>query len=565
MKVLEVAPRLKYENAVLKDILEMNDLDFAYEDGSHFIFADLQTPRLLTNLVNVNFKGQKAYVFNTFINEKVEKVFKIGELNFCAKDLYDIYQVDEVQVKIGSFYDDKQFIDEDDYFQVLKEEEEIVSGDKIDNLFKLTRQTRVERKHKIYIKKEDPEYFHLLKMGNLDIPILDAANNFMVFFEHPIQLEPIEEKGIVKFVSCKNTRFTQYRVDVVRNLNKVHVDDQLQKMDNFYGASILFAIKNDDEKEKESGLDVVLLGYNTLKINPIMCSSVNSKNLYKYIGDMVLFGTYFYQNFRLTDYGITLKNENIDKNKIIKFLQDLQVSDAGDYDEIIPKYEFKMDKQYINFQIRDNGVINLVNIPVKINSDEEFVFLTNCFGATFIIGENGDLIPQGINKKNSMERIIGLIDSHKIQNFVLKQDFDFVNVFQKRIPNFNDICFYPIDSKIHIRDLSTYIKIAIPFVRLKQNVYVKLSSQKWLDKMIQFFQLFYVDGIIGDMSPMISKFVRDFRPPNFKPFKTNYNICGKAVPCIKLTQGNKGKCKILLLGSVDNILDVDVIDLMGVM
>jgi len=53
------------------------------------------------------------------------------------------------------------------------------------------------------------------------------------FFEHPIQLEPIEEKGIVKFVPCKNTRFTQYRVDVVKNLNKVKIDDQLQKMDNF--------------------------------------------------------------------------------------------------------------------------------------------------------------------------------------------------------------------------------------------------------------------------------------------------------------------------------------------
>jgi len=280
---------------------------------------------------------------------------------------------------------------------------------------------------------------------------------------------------------------------------------------------------------------------------------------------MILFGTYFYQNFRLTDYGITLKNDNIDKNKIIKFFQDLQVSDAGDYDEIIPKYEFKMDKQYINFQIRDNGVINLVNIPVKINSNEEFVFLTNCFGVTNIIGENGDLIPQGTNKKNSMERIIGMIDSYKIQNFVLQQDFDFVNVFQKRIPNIHDICFYPIDSKIHIRDLSTYIKIAIPFVRLKQNVYVKLSSQKWLEKLIKFFQLFYNDGIIGDMSPIISKFVRDFRPPNFKPYKTTYNICGKAVQCIKLTQGVKGKCKILLLGSADNILDVDEIDLMGVM
>jgi len=164
-----------------------------------------------------------------------------------------------------------------------------------------------------------------------------------------------------------------------------------------------------------------------------------------------------------------------------------------------------------------------------------------------------------------MERIIGLIDSYKVQNYVLNQDFDFVNVFQRRIPNIHDICFYPIDSKIHIRDLSTYIKIAIPFVKLKQNVYVKLSSQKWLNKLIQFFQNFYNDGLIGDMSPMISKFVRDFRPPNFKPFKTIYNICGKAVPCIKLTQGVKGKCKILLLGSVDNILDVDEIDLMGIM
>jgi len=77
----------------------------------------------------------------------------------------------------------------------------------------------------------------------------------------------------------------------------------------------------------------------------------------------------------------------------------LQVSDAGDYDEILPKYEFKMDKQYINFQIRDNGNINLVNIPIKINSNEEFVFLTDCFGVTSIISENGDLTLIGVNKK----------------------------------------------------------------------------------------------------------------------------------------------------------------------
>jgi len=180
MKVLDVAQRLKYENNMLREILKMNDLDFAYEDGNHFIFADLQTKRLLTNLVNINFKGQKAYIFDTIIDDKLEKVLKIGDLNFCSKDLYDIYQFDDVQVKGGSFYDDRFF--EDDEFVVFSDEEEVVSGPKIDNLFELTKQTRVERKHKIYIKKEDPEYFTLLKMGDLNIPILDAARNYMVCF-----------------------------------------------------------------------------------------------------------------------------------------------------------------------------------------------------------------------------------------------------------------------------------------------------------------------------------------------------------------------------------------------
>jgi len=265
----------------------------------------------------------------------------------------------------------------------------------------------------------------------------------------------------------------------------------------------------------------------------------------------------------LTDYGTLLKNDDINRSKVEKFFQDIQINDTQDYDYTIPKFDFKMDKQFVNFQVQCDGKLFLVNLPVKINSEEDFVFLTDCSGISSIISDNGDLIKNNIEKKNSMERVIGLIDSYRIQNFILKNDFDFVNVFQKRIPNINDICFYPIDSKIQIRDLSTYIKIAVPYVKIKPGIYVKISSKKWMDRLITFFQLFYTDGIIGDIPEMIRQFVCDFRPPNFKPFKTYYNVCGKAVPCIKLTSGVKGKCKILLMGSVDNILDVDVIDLVG--
>jgi len=160
------------------------------------------------------------------------------------------------------------------------------------------------------------------------------------------------------------------------------------------------------------------------------------------------------------------------------FFQDIQINDTQDYDYTIPKFDFKMDKQFVNFQVQCDGKLFLVNLPVKINSEEDFVFLTDCSGVSSIISDNGDLIKNNVEKKNSMERVIGLIDSYRIQNFILKNDFDFVNVFQKRIPNINDICFYPIDSKIQIRDLSTYIKIAVPYVKIKSGIYVKISSKK---------------------------------------------------------------------------------------
>jgi len=380
-KVIDVTQRLKYENNMLREILKMNDLDFAYEDGNHFIFADLQTQRLLTNLVNINFKGQKAYVFDTIIDDKLEKVLKIGDLNFCSKDLYDIYQFDDVQVTNGSFYDDRFF--EDNEFIVFSDEEEVVSSLKIDNLFELTKQTRVERKHKIYIKKEDPEYFTLLKMGDLNIPILDAARNYMVFFEHPIQHEMEIKDGVSKKIKSKHMRFTQYRREVVKNLDKIKIDEQIKKLENFYGASVLFAIKNENLDQIKRGFDVVLLGYNSMKVNPIMSCEVSSINLNRYIGDMILLGTVFFQNFRLTDYGVLLKNDDIDRYKVEKFFQDIQINDTQDYDYTLPKFDFKMDKQFVNFQVQFDGKLFLVNLPVKINSEEDFVFFDGLFWCFF--------------------------------------------------------------------------------------------------------------------------------------------------------------------------------------
>jgi len=161
----------------------------------------------------------------------------------------------------------------------------------------------------------------------------------------------------------------------------------------------LFAIKNENLDQIKKGFDVVLLGYNSMKINPIMSCEVSSINLNRYIGDMILLGTAFFQNFRLTDYGVLLKNDDIDRCKVEKFFQDIQINDTQDYDYTLPKFDFKLDKQFVNFQVQFDGKLFLVNLPVKINSEEDFVFLTDCSGVSSIISDNGDLIKGNIEKK----------------------------------------------------------------------------------------------------------------------------------------------------------------------
>jgi len=47
----------------------------------------------------------------------------------------------------------------------------------------------------------------------------------------------------------------------------------------------------------KKGFDVVLMGYNSMKINPIMSCEVSSINLNRYIGDMILLGTAFFSEF----------------------------------------------------------------------------------------------------------------------------------------------------------------------------------------------------------------------------------------------------------------------------
>jgi len=58
-------------------------------------------------------------------------------------------------------------------------------------------------------------------------------------------------------------------------LDKIKIDEQIKKLENFYGASVLFAIKNENLDQIKKGFDVVLLGYNSMKINPIMSCEVS--------------------------------------------------------------------------------------------------------------------------------------------------------------------------------------------------------------------------------------------------------------------------------------------------
>jgi len=168
-----------------------------------------------------------------------------------------------------------------------------------------------------------------------------------------------------------------------------------------------------------------------------------------------------------------------------------------------------------------------------------------------------------VKKKNNVKRdlllkIIGLVDLYKLREFQLGRDFSFLNCYEQNTEiRVTDICLYPYGSKVQVKNLSAFVMIPVPYVKIGMNKFVKVSNRKWMSKVVLYMNEFYKESKIDESIPSSMRlFFIGFRPPNFKPYRLFYIKDGLLIPCIKISESVGGRCNIFITGCHMGVLDV---------
>jgi len=200
----------------------------------------------------------------------------------------------------------------------------------------------------------------------------------------------------------------------------------------------------------------------------------------------------------------------------------------------------------------------LVNLPVIVKTDLNYFFLNDFDGTDYII-RNEELVVKKKNvKRDSLLKIIGLIDLYKIREFRLGHDFNFLNCYEQNTEiKVTDICIYPYGSKVQIKNLSAFVMIPVPYVKIGMNKFVKVSNRRWMSKVVLYMNDFYKESKVDESVPLpMRNFLVGFRHPNFIPYRLFYIKDGLLIPCIKISESVGGRCNIFVTGCHMGVVDV---------
>jgi len=533
----------------IRKVIEEMDLEFS-EDAIGTIYYDLQVARKLKNMRCRQIDGIDIYVFDTEDNK--ESIVKFTLLDFVCYDFYSVMVGDGCHFHFG---DEKMQIP---YERTDAEKEEfhiVVQNDglehdnheryqnaNIDKMLKEMNTKRVVRKHCLFITKEDPEYYELLKVGSTEIALIDRDNN-IVYFEYP------EQTG-------RYLLFSSNRKDVLHRIPINTVNEYKIEIDNLYGSDVIFVLKDEHE-------EYLVAAYNSTKVVPVLLYTFkgNLDYLKHRMVDMLRLGTVYYQNCEFITNTQAL-NVNCGYYAMKKFMETISFNDVGDYDPRKNVMPFRINNELRHFQYSTDNFI-LVNLPVIVKSEELYFFLNDFDGVDYQIRNDNLAVKKKDVKRDMLLKIIGLIDLYKLRELQLGKDFKFLNCYEQvGEVNVPDICFYPYNSKVQVKNLSAFVMIPVPHVKIGLNKYVKVSNRKWMSKVVLYMNSFYRDSLIDDTMPLSMRlFFIGFRPPNFKPYRLFYTKDGLLVPCIKISESIGGRSNIFVTGchmGVLNVLDQDL-------
>jgi len=539
----------------IKKVIEEMDLEFS-EDAIGTIYYDLEVDRKLKNMRCRTIEGNDVYVFDTEDNK--ESIIKFCLLDFVCYDFYSVMVGDGCHFHFGDEKMQQPYERTDaekQGFHIVVQHDGLendcydwYNNSNIDKMLKEMHVKRVVRKHCLFITKEDPEYYELLKIGQTDITLIDKDNN-VVFFERPYTEEEINRNPGLKNQS--NINFSSNRKDVLSGIILDTVNEYRSEIDNLYGSDIVFVLKDDHD-------DFLVAAYNSTKVVPALVYMFkgNMDYLKQRIIDMFRLGTIIYQNFEFVT-NAQIINIQCEYYVMKKFMDTINSNDVGDYNPRKTVYSFRVNSELRHFQ-HDYDSFFLVNLPVIVKSEEPYFFLNDFDGTDYVIRGEMLTVKKNNVKRELLLKIIGLIDLYKLREFQLNKDFRFLNCYEQyNEVNVTDICLYPYGSKVQVKNLSAFVMIPVPYVKIGVNKFVKVSNRKWMTKVVLYMNDFYRDSKIDDSVPSSMRaFFIGFRPPNFKPYRLFYVKGGLLIPCIKISESVGGRCNIFLTGCHMGVMDV---------
>jgi len=536
----------------MRQVIAEMDLEFS-EDAVGTIYHDLQVDRKLKNMRCRMIEGNDVYVFDTEDNK--ESIIKFTLLDFVCYDFYSVMVGDGCHFHFG----DEKMQQPYERTEIEKQGFHIVvqhdglendcydwyKNSNIDKMLKEMHVKRVVRKHCLFITKEDSEYYELLRVGQTDVTLIDKDNN-VVYFERPWTKEELGQGfggGILQFSSNRKEILKRFNVDTV--------NEYKSEIDNLYGSDIVFILKNDND-------DFLVSAYNSTKVVPVLVYMFkgNMDYLKQRVIDMFRLGTVIYQNFDFIT-NVQVINIQCEYYAMKKFMDTISSNDVGDYDPRKSVFSFRINSELRYFQYYYDS-FNLVNLPIIVKSEEPYFFLSDFDGTDYIIKNEILTVKKTNVKRDLLLKIIGLVDLYKLREFKLNEDFRFLNCYEQYNEiGVTDICLYPYGSKVQVKNLSAFVMIPVPYVKIGVNKFVKVSNRKWMTKVVLYMNDFYRDSKVDESFPLSMRtFFIGFRPPNFKPYRLFYIKGGLLIPCIKISESIGGRCNIFLTGCHMGVIDV---------